>query len=103
MFDHVFDDMKLDKNIKIKDKNWVEKTVDFTTPWKKIDYIAGVKEKSGIDIDSYSAEDESKLREDIKAAWYTWEWMDKQATATMIDYLYKKSTKTLNYMTGFCL
>ena len=90
MFDHVFDDMKLDKNIKIKDKNWVEKTVDFTTPWKKIDYIAGVKEKSGIDIDSYSAEDESKLREDIKAAWYTWEWMDKQATATMIDYLYKK-------------
>jgi lysyl-tRNA synthetase class 2 len=90
MFDYIFDEMDLDRNIKIRDKNGVEKEVDFTTPWQKIDYIAGVKEKSGIDIEAYGAEDEEKLRADIKAAGHSWEGMDKQATATMIDYLYKK-------------
>jgi len=90
MFDHVFDSMKLDRNVKIKDKEGVEKIVDFTTPLQRIDYIAGVKEKSGIDIEAYTAEDEDKFRADIKAAGYLWEGMDKQATATMIDYLYKK-------------
>ena len=35
-------------------------------------------------------EDEAKLRQDIKNAGFTWEGIDVQATATMIDYLYKK-------------
>jgi hypothetical protein len=30
------------------------------------------------------------LRDDIVAAGHKWEGMDKQGTATMIDYLYKK-------------
>lgn len=90
MFDYIFTEMKLDKDLKIRDKEGIEKTVNFTTPWQRIDYIAGVKEKSGIDIEAYGAEDEEKFRADIKAAGYSWEGMDKQATATMIDYLYKK-------------
>lgn len=90
MFDYIFETMNLDRNIKIRDKNGLEKEVNFTTPWQKIDYIAGVKEKSGIDVEAYGAEDEEKLRADIKAAGHSWEGMDKQATATMIDYLYKK-------------
>lgn len=90
MFDYIFDIMKLDRNIKIKDKEGINKIVDFTTPWKRIDYIAGVKEKSWIDIEAYGAQDEDKFRIDIKAAGYTWDGIDKQATATMIDYLYKK-------------
>jgi len=73
MFDYIFDTMKLDRNVKIKDKEGNEKIVDFTTPWKRIDYIAGVKEKSGIDIEAYGAEDEEKFRADIKAAGYLWE------------------------------
>lgn len=64
--------------------------VNFQTPWARVDYIAGVKEKSGIDVSLYGPEDEEKLRADIKAAGHTWEGMDIQATATMIDYLYKK-------------
>jgi len=72
MFDYIFDTMKLDRKIKIRDKEGVEKTVDFTTPWKRIDYIAGVKEQSGIDIAKYSAEDADKLRADIKAAGHNW-------------------------------
>jgi len=90
MFDYIFDKMKLARKISVKDKMGIEKIVDFTTPFKKIDYIAWVKEKSGINIESYWANDEKKLRNDIKAAWYTWEAIDKQACATMIDYLYKK-------------
>ncbi len=90
MFNYIFDEMWLSRQIKIKDKQWVEKIVDFSKKFEKIDYIAWVKEKSWIDIETYTVDDEEKLREDIKKAWYNWEWIDKQATATMIDYLYKK-------------
>ena len=90
MFDYIFDTLKLDRRIKIKDKQWIEKIVDFTTPWEKIDYIEWVKEKSKIDISKYDIKDEKKLREDIKKAWFNWEWIDIQWTTTMIDYLYKK-------------
>lgn len=90
MFDHIFDTLWLERKREVIDKDGNAKTVDFTTPWKRIDYIAGVKEKSWIDIDSYSAADEDRFRADIMAAGYKWEWMEKQATATMIDYLYKK-------------
>jgi len=90
MFDYIFDTLKLDRKIEIEWKDEVKRIVDFTTPWERIDYIAWVKEKSWIDIEAYTAEDEEKLRSDIKAAGYTWEWIDNQVTATMIDYLYKK-------------
>ena len=90
MFDYIFDTMKLNREIKIKDKEGVEKLVNFKTPFERIDYIAWVKETSGIDVTKYNSGDEEKLRTDIIAAGYKWEWMDKQATATMIDYLYKK-------------
>lgn len=90
MFDYIFSKMNLSKQINIKDKNWIERTVDFTTPWKKIDYINGVKQKSWLDILTYSHEDADKLRDDIKNKWYNWVWIDNQWTSTMIDYLYKK-------------
>jgi lysyl-tRNA synthetase class II len=53
MFDYIFDTMKLDRKVKIRDKEGLEKMVDFKTPFERIDYIAGVKEKSGIDITKY--------------------------------------------------
>ncbi len=90
MFDYIFDEMWLDRTIKIKDKEGVEKMVTFKTPFERIDYVAWVKETSGIDVTKYNAGDEEKLRKDILEAGHKWEWMDNQATATMIDYLYKK-------------
>lgn len=90
MFDYIFDNLWLDRKIKIKDKKWLEKEVDFTTPWEKIDYIKWVKKASNIDISAYKIWDEEKLREDIKNAWHYWEGIEKQWLTTMIDYLYKK-------------
>jgi len=40
MFDYIFDTMKLNREIKIKDKEGVEKLVNFKTPFERIDYIA---------------------------------------------------------------
>ena len=90
MFDYIFEKLELPKKMKIKDKDGVEKEIDWSTPWEKIDYIAWVKEKSWIDITKYTMEDEDKLREDIKKAWFSWEGMEKQGVTTLIDYLYKK-------------
>jgi len=90
MFDYLFDKLGLDKKIPVKDKEGNEKIVDFTTPFKKIDYVEGVKKACWIDVSKYVIWDEEKLIADIKAAWVEFEWMDKMATPTLIDYLYKK-------------
>lgn len=90
MFDHMLDTLWLDKIVQIKWKDWNFKPVDFTTPWRRIDYIAWVKEACGIDVSLYWPGDEEKLIKDIKWAWVEFEWMDVMATATLIDYLYKK-------------
>jgi lysyl-tRNA synthetase, class II len=91
MFDYLFQQIpELKKEVEVKDKEGNTRMVNFQTPWQRIDYIAGVKEKSGIDVSLYGPADEVQLREEIKKAGYTWEGIDNQVTATMIDYLYKK-------------
>lgn len=74
----------------MKDKNGNEKLVDFAATWERVNYTEAVTQVSGIDISKYSEEDEEELRSAIKAAGHTWSGLDTQATATMIDYLYKK-------------
>ncbi len=94
MFDYIFDAIpSLKKRVQVTDKNWITKEVDFTTPWARIDYIDQIKKDSGIDVSQYGPKDEEKLRKLIKEKWHMREWLDHQATATMIDYLYKKVTR----------
>ncbi|MDD2516520.1 MAG: lysine--tRNA ligase [Candidatus Gracilibacteria bacterium] len=90
MFDYILDVLGLEKIVKIKGKDGQLKDVNFTTPWARIDYIEGVKNACGLDVSQYFPGDEAKLRADIKAAGVEFEGMDIMATATMIDYLYKK-------------
>lgn len=91
MFDYVFKNIpEFSKEIEVKDKNWNPKMVNFQTPWQRVDYVKWVFDACWIDVSKYWPGDEKKLREDIKNAGYTWEGIDIQATATMIDYLYKK-------------
>lgn len=91
MFDYLFKNIpEFQREVSVKDKNWNARTVNFSTPWQRIDYVKWVFDACWIDVSKYGPEDEVKLREDIKKAWYSWEGIDVQATATMIDYLYKK-------------
>ncbi|MEA3387422.1 MAG: amino acid--tRNA ligase-related protein [Patescibacteria group bacterium] len=40
MFDYIFENMNLDRTVKIKDKEGEIKEVNFSTPFQRIDYIA---------------------------------------------------------------
>lgn len=90
MFDYLFEKLGLAKQLKVKDKDWIEKIVDFTTPWERIDYTQGVNQASGLDISQYGIEDADRLRADIQAKGISFEGMEKMGTTTLIDYLYKK-------------
>ena len=90
MFDYLFEKLGLAKQLKVKDKDWIEKIVDFTTPWERIDYTQGVNQTSGLDISQYGIDDADRLRADIQAKGISFEGMEKMGTTTLIDYLYKK-------------
>lgn len=90
MFDYIFEKLNLNRKIKVKDKLWIIKEVDFATPFKKIDYIEAVNNTSWLDITKYNLWDEKKLIFDIKSKWINFEWMDNMVVPTLIDYLYKK-------------
>ena len=90
MFDYLFEKLGLAKQLKVKDKDWIEKIVNFTTPWERIDYTQGVNQASGLDISQYGIEDADRLRADIQAKGISFEGMEKMGTTTLIDYLYKK-------------
>lgn len=94
MFNYLFDNIpSFTKVVRLADKEWVERDIDFTTPWQRVDYSAQVLADSGIDVTQYDAKDEEALRAEIKKQWHSREWLDVQTTATMIDYLYKKVTR----------
>ena len=90
MFDYLFEKLNLPRKIKIKGKDGVEREIDWSTPWKRLDYVEGIKEITWIDISVYTMDDEEKLRQNIQKAGYTWEGIEKQWVTTMIDYLFKK-------------
>ena len=90
MFDYLFTELGLSKQLKVKDKDWIEKTVDFTTPRERIDYTKGILDASGIDITKYDTDDADQLRADIRAKGIEFEGMDEMGTPTLIDYLFKK-------------
>lgn len=93
MINYLFDKLNLNRKVMIKDKNWVAREVDFTTPWERIDYVERIKKDSWIDVSQYGPADSEKLLAQIKANWIEFEWMDNMVTATLIDYLYKKVTR----------
>ena len=90
MFDYIFDNLGISRQLKVKDKDWVERDVDFTTPWERIDYTKWIYDACWIDITKYWIDDADVLRKDIKAKNIEFEGMDDMWTTTLIDYLYKK-------------
>lgn len=90
MFDYMFEKLELSKSINVKDKEGNIKEVDFTTPWKRIDFTKGIQEASGIDITKYGMDDADNLRKEIQGKGIEFEGIHKMWTTTLIDYLYKK-------------
>lgn len=90
LIDYVFDTMNIPRKINVKDKEWITKEIDFTTPWERVDYVKWVNEASWLDITQYTMDDADKLRADIRSKWIEFEWMNEMWTTTLIDYLYKK-------------
>lgn len=90
MFDYLFDNLGISRQLKVKDKDWVERDVDFTTPWERIDYTKWIYDACWIDITKYGIDDADTLRSDIKAKNIEFEGMEDMWTTTLIDYLYKK-------------
>ena len=90
MFDYIFDQLGIPRKLKVKDKDGIEREVDFTTPWERIDYTKGIYNACWIDITKYGIDDADKLRNDIKSKKIEFEGMDDMGTTTLIDYLYKK-------------
>ncbi len=94
MFEYLFENIsELNKIVTVVDKEWTGREVNFSTPWERVDYTAQVLKDSWIDVSVYGAEDEQTLRKEITKKWFHREWIEKQWTATMIDYLYKKVTR----------
>jgi len=94
MFKYLFAHVEgLKKKVIVADKDGVEREVDFSIPWQRIDFIDLMKKDSSIDIAQFSADDENELRWLIKSLGFIREWIDIQTTATMIDYLYKKVSR----------
>ncbi len=91
MFDFIFEQAGISKQVPLKDREGNEHIVDFTTPWKRVDFIDLVSRESGLDIMSY--EDADVLRRDCKAKGYQFEDMDKMGLTTLIDNLYKKISR----------
>ncbi len=91
MFDFLFDELGLERKRKILNKAGELVDVDFTTPWKREDYIEMVKRDSGLDVSNY--DDVERLRADIAAKGIIIEGIEKMGLTTLIDYLYKKVSR----------
>ncbi len=91
MFDFLFEKTGLSKKIEIKNKEGQLHEVDFTTPWKRIDFTELLTKDSGINIGKTT--DAESLRKAIREKGLEITDMDKMLYPTLLDYLYKKVSR----------
>jgi len=91
MFDHLFDKLNIDRKLNVKDRDGAVKKVDFSTPFKRVNFVDLVKKDTGLDVLKYK--DEKSLLKDIKKKKLKFEGMEKMNLQTLIDNLYKKVSR----------
>jgi len=91
MFDYLFEKLNISKVLPVKDKQGTVHEVDFSTPWKRLDYVAMIKKDCGIDVTAY--DDVSKLRKDLAKKKIQIEGMDEMGLMGLIDNLFKKVSR----------
>lgn len=91
MFDYLFERLRLPKVLTLKDRDGQESRVDWSTPWRRVNYVELIKGDTGIDVMSYSSAD--LLRRDIAARGIEFEGMASMGLTSLIDNLYKKVSR----------
>jgi len=92
MFDYLFAKLKLNKKINIIGKDNKNREVDFTTPWKRVDFVAMIKKDSGIDIEKLK--NIKELQKEIKNKKIEIEDMEHMGYGSLVDALYKKVSRS---------
>ena len=88
MFAYFFEKLKLEKKIKVADKEGKEQEVDFSTPWKRENFVELMRKETGLDILEWTDADE--LRKELKKKKIVFEKMEEMSLASLVDNLYKK-------------
>ena len=91
MFDFLFEKTELSKKVQIKNKDGELNEVDFTTPWKRIDFVELLKKDSGIDITKII--DVKILKAELKKKKIEIYGMENMGYSTLVDNLYKKVSR----------
>lgn len=90
MINSLFERLKLEKTVQIKDRDGAIQEVNFGTTWERIDYMKRIQEVTGINISKYEPGDEEVFRKILKEQRIIIEGMEKMGLTTLIDYFYKK-------------
>lgn len=90
MINSLFERLKLEKTVKIKDRDGNIQDVNFGATWERIDYMERIQKITGIDIAKYEPGDEEIFRKILKERNIIIEGMEKMGLTTLIDYFYKK-------------
>lgn len=91
MFAFLFKRLSLPDKMFIKDKDGVEQVVNFSIPWKRLDFIQLVSSDSGLDIMKYTNPD--NLRSDLIERGIIFDDMKIMGLSTLIDNIYKKVSR----------
>jgi lysyl-tRNA synthetase, class II len=92
MFNYLFKKLKIGKKIPVIGKDGKSREVDFSSPWKRVDFIEMIKKDSGIDLEKIKSEKD--LKEKIEDKKIEIEEMETMGLASLIDALYKKVSRS---------
>jgi len=96
MIKNIFEKLKIDRVIAIKDKDGNLNDVDFLKEWERVDYVDLIKKDCEINILNYiknTEEDRLAFIKEVKTKKINIDGIDKMSLATAIDYLYKKVSR----------
>lgn len=91
MFSYVFKTLEIPLKMDVKDKEGKTRQVDWSLPWKRVDFIQMVSSDSGLNIMEYT--DADMLRKDLRERGIEFEGMEVMGLSTLIDNVYKKVSR----------
>ena len=91
MLNYIFERLNLPSQMQIKDRAGVEHTVDWSTPWKRVNFLEMLEADSGLKVLEYLSADD--LRRDLHKRGVEFEGMQQMSLSTLIDNVYKKVSR----------